>query len=259
MHAHLAGNHGCTLRPIDPFLDTVDRYDFSYIEKTVYEASQAESPLGHSIRAALQVIEEAYERFGLDGVTLSFNGGKDCTVLLHLVAAVLSRKRLTQQDKPIRTVYVTYPNPFPHVDAFVDVCAKRYHLDCVAIPGPMRQALQHYLDISHPKPKAIFVGIRRNDPYAENLTYFDPTDEGWPSFIRCHPIINWSFKQIWDFLLLLKVPYCSLYDQGYTSLGSMENTHPNPDLKTTEEGRYQPAYMLENELHERCGRTTQKK
>lgn len=85
-------------------------------------------------------------------------------MLLHLVAAVMGR--LGHQDKLIRTVYVTYPNPFPHVDAFVKVCIRRYRLECVYLPGPMKQALQHYLDMSETKPKAIFVGIRRTDPYA---------------------------------------------------------------------------------------------
>lgn len=104
----------------------------------------------------------------LHGISLSFNGGKDCTVLLHLIAAVLSRKYPTTADDGfrLRTVFVTYPNPFPHVDAFVKTCVKRYRLDCVAIPGPMRGALQQFLDMTEPKPKAIFVGIRRQDPYA---------------------------------------------------------------------------------------------
>ena len=78
--------------------------------------------------------------------------------------AVLSR--LGHPTSIIRTVYVTCLNPFPHVDEFVQVCSKRYRLDTVSIPGPMREALQQFLDCSHPKPKAIFVGIRRNDPYA---------------------------------------------------------------------------------------------
>lgn len=34
----------------------------------------------------------------------------------------------------------------------------------------------------------------------------------------------------------------------------MENTHPNPDLKD-ETGEYKHACELQNELHERCGRT----
>lgn len=142
--------------------------------------------------------------------------------------------RLGYEKELIRTVFVTYPNPFPHVDAFVKVCIQRYKLQCVYLPGPMKQALQHYLDMSEPKPKAIFVGIRRTDPYAgkkrkrgcrsfdlyvyiyilEKLTHFDKTDEGWPDFMRVHPVIDWNYNDIWDFLLRLGIPYCSLYDEG---------------------------------------------
>lgn len=85
-------------------------------------------------------------------------------MLLHLVAAVASR--LGYRAKSIPTVFVTYPNPFPQVDEFVKISNQRYKLNCVYIPGPMKQALQHYLDISEHKAKAIFVGIRRTDPYA---------------------------------------------------------------------------------------------
>ena len=35
----------------------------------------------------------------------------------------------------------------------------------------------------------------------------------------------------------------------------MNNTHPNPDL-ARDDGGYFPAYMLQNESHERCGRST---
>lgn len=101
----------------------------------------------------------------IESLALSFNGGKDCTVLLHLVAAVLSR--LGHGHDSIPTVFITYPNPFPHVDAFVKVCIQRYQLKCVYIPGPMKPALQQYLDGSV-STKAIFVGIRRTDPYAGN-------------------------------------------------------------------------------------------
>lgn len=109
-----------------------------------------------------------YIRF--ESIAISFNGGKDCTVLLHLVAAVMSR--LGYKDELIRTVFITYPNPFPHVDAFVKVSIIRYKLECVYLPGPMKQALQQYLDISEFKPKAIFVGIRRTDPYAGKFCKF---------------------------------------------------------------------------------------
>ncbi|KAI7868790.1 hypothetical protein BDF14DRAFT_1790918 [Spinellus fusiger] len=248
----LIKDNGCTTRPVDPKLETMGRYDIEHIEKTVYELADSNDPLGPCVKEALQVIEKAYAHHGLDFTCLSFNGGKDCTVLLHLVTAVLSR--LDKERKPLRTVFVTYPNPFPHVDTFVKVCVHRYQLECMAIPGPMQGALQEFLDHSIPRPKAVFVGIRRNDPYAETLTHFDMTDKHWPQFMRVHPIIDWTYKDIWDFLLKLGIPYCSLYDQGYTSLGSMENTQPNPQLKDELGSTFKPAYLLKDELYERCGR-----
>ncbi|KAL0075305.1 hypothetical protein J3Q64DRAFT_1775912 [Phycomyces blakesleeanus] len=245
-------NDGCTTRQVDPVLETKDKYDFGYIERTVYEFADSDDTLGPQVKEALSVIEQTYKTYGLDATALSFNGGKDCTVLLHLVVAVLSRLHKDRQH--LRTVFVTCPNPFPHVDAFVNVCTRRYHLDCIAIPGPMRPALQEFLSCSSPSPKAIFVGIRRNDPYAETLTHFNKTDKGWPDFMRVHPIIDWTYKDIWGFLLKLRIPYCSLYDYGYTSLGSMENTHPNPQLRNESGDGFKPAYMLQDETYERCGR-----
>lgn len=51
----------------------------------------AGSALGQKVAAALQTIEEALDRFGLDRVCAGFNGGKDCTALLHLFHAATQR------------------------------------------------------------------------------------------------------------------------------------------------------------------------
>ncbi len=51
----------------------------------------------------------------------------------------------------------------------------------------------------------------------------------------------------------MEVGYCELYDMGYTSLGSQEDTIPNPEL-ITEDGGYLPAYHLEKDSLERAGR-----
>ena len=59
-----------------------------------------------------------------------------------------------------------------------------------------------------------------------------------------------------QFLRHLQIPYCELYDRGYTSLGGTTDTHPNPKLqmKGPEGIWYRPAYELEEDDEERLGR-----
>lgn len=62
---------------------------------------------------------------------------------------------------------------------------------------------------------------------------------------------------------LYQLPYCSLYDDGYTSLGTVKDTLPCPALKKVHvEGdspEYWPAYMLKDWHQERAGRIKKKK
>lgn len=57
-------NHGCTKSPIDPKLETIQSYDFKYIEETVYNLAKSDDSLGRSVKEALEVIEEAYKKYG---------------------------------------------------------------------------------------------------------------------------------------------------------------------------------------------------
>lgn len=58
----------------------------------------------------------------------------------------------------------------------------------------------------------------------------------------------------------MEIPYCPLYDQGYTSLGGTTDTHPNPALKADgdsgakENKVFKPAYELMEDNAERLGR-----
>jgi FAD synthetase len=131
----------------------------------------------------------------------------------------------------------------------------------------MKVAFADYLKDT-PSVKAILVGTRRTDPHGKHLKHFDPTDSGWPAFVRVHPVIDWHYVDIWTFIRYLHIPYCSLYDMGYTSLGGTNDTHPNPALvrqsstqqvaQVTTNGssrpKFRPAYELQDDYEERLGR-----
>ena len=84
-----------------------------------------------------------------------------------------------------------------------------------------------------PDMKAILMGTRGDDPHGKWVKDFSRTDvdKGWPDFMRVNPILTWSYVDVWNFIRRLQLPYCILYDRGYTSLGSRSSTVPNPDLK----------------------------
>lgn len=186
--------------------------------------------------------------YSMEELSLSYNGGKDCLVLLVLILACLPRHfeptpnatptppsqpptslapaanglhahaHAHSQPPPntplsttprattpttnnpfpatLQSVYIVSNHPFAEVDAFVEASTAKYHLDLCRYGLPMRAALEAYL-AARPRLKAVFVGTRRTDPHGANLKHFDPTDAGWPAFVRVHPVIDWHYAEIW--------------------------------------------------------------
>lgn len=215
-------------------------------------------------RASLDVFATALSRYPLSQLSLSYNGGKDCLVLLVLFLASLHPHPPPEEDGlvSIPAIYALPPDPFPDVEEFVKSSAREYHLSIIKYTTDpprttLRSSFEDYLALN-PAVKAIFVGTRRTDPHGAKLTHFDRTDRGWPDFVRIHPVIDWHYAEIWSFIRHLGFEYCSLYDQGYTSLGGTTDTYPNPRLRvdSPEEGstHFRPAYELAEDLEERLGR-----
>lgn len=118
---------------------------------------------------------------------------------IYVLHTTTSTSPSSSLHRKIPTCFVTPPQTFTEVDDFVTSCARRYNLDVERIALPMKSAFTLYLD-HHPQIKSVLVGTRRTDPHGGFLTHFDPTDHGWPVFMRIHPVINWHYWEIWDVL-----------------------------------------------------------
>jgi phosphoadenosine phosphosulfate reductase len=102
--------------------------------------------------------------------------------------------------------------------------------------------------------KAFFQGLRwdeqptrQQDPYYEDVT---GDGEFTPEHTRFRPILHFTERDIWDATLYFDIPYCSLYEQGYRSLGAKTTSAKLDDKKAWEQD-------LENTV-ERAGRRQDK-
>lgn len=211
------------------------------------------------VKKSLEVLEASIEQHNIEEIAISYNGGKDCLVMLILLLAAIHKRFLSESNTNptlnllpknyrLDSVYINSEEPFPQVLKFIDDSTEYYSLNPFTIKSSLKEGFKLYLS-EKPKIKTIVVGIRYADPYGSQLEYEQVTDHDWPSFLRIHPILHWHYVDVWDFIIGCDLEYCLLYDKGYTSIGGVDTTSPNEFLKIGPD--FLPAYMLEEYADER--------
>uniref|UniRef100_A0A0A9XAG0 FAD synthase n=1 Tax=Lygus hesperus TaxID=30085 RepID=A0A0A9XAG0_LYGHE len=186
---------------------TKDRIDYGNLEVTFIE----------NLNRSLQLVEKVFEDYRPEEIYLAFNGGKDCTALLHLAHTIKNKRDgdLQQESPPLTAVYFKPKNPIPEVEAFIQEAATRYKVNLITEEGPIKEALGRLSKTEAGKKwKVVLMGTRKADPIGKNLQHFQKTDDGWGNLIRVSPILDWSYKEVWTYLRNFSVSYCSLYDEG---------------------------------------------
>ena len=246
-----------------------------------------DSYVSPAIQSALNTLDHAYRLYGPSSVICSFNGGKDAVAILHLVRAAHAKHYNSTGETPIRprAVYFNNDDEFSEITSFLQETVIEYDLDMIAFENGVGFASGLEILVKNnyvPGTNAVFpmafvLGTRISDPNAVGQNHFSPSSHWMPAFMRINPVLSWNYGNIWHFLRLFKLPYCSLYDQGYTSLGTVKDTLPCPALAINRgvehyDGddetvtannnnlpKFWPAYMLRDWDQERAGRIKKKK
>jgi len=77
--------------------------------------------------------------------------------------------------------------------------------------------------------KALFMAVRWDEhPARKDDTYFTEKEGGKlsPAHIRVASILHFTERNIWDNTYVHNLPYCSLYEMGYRSLGVRSTSNP---------------------------------
>ena len=231
--------------------------------------------LSPQINHALDVLAGALRVFGPQSVFASFNGGKDAVVILHLLRAAVARHAADASEAAAaadaapdasgdpdsapstppspRVIYFSHPDEFEEIIAFVQETEAACGLEMITYDCGLGEGLRQCVAGENGAALGFVLGTRSGDPNSVGQEAFSPSSSYMPPFMRVNPIIDWTYENVWQFLRAFALPYCSLYDDGYTSLGNKFNTERNPALQRPD-GTYAPAHTLRDGAMERSGR-----
>lgn len=96
--------------------------------------------------------------------------------------------------------------------------------------------------------KCWITGLRR----AETKNRANAPMVGWDAkfkLVKVNPLVNWSDKEVWDYITANNVPYNTLLDNGYPSIGCRECTNPVAPGEDPRSGRWSGSRKTECGLH----------
>lgn len=96
--------------------------------------------------------------------------------------------------------------------------------------------------------KAWICGLRKDQSVSRFFSKMVEWDEN-NNLVKINPLINWSEKEVWNYIKTNNVPYNVLHDNGFPSIGCEPCTRaiePGEDIRS---GRW----WWENEAHKECG------
>jgi phosphoadenosine phosphosulfate reductase len=97
--------------------------------------------------------------------------------------------------------------------------------------------------------KAWITGLRREQSVTRSDLQPVEVDAGHGGIFKINPLAGWSLEDTWAYVREKRVPYNSLYDVGYTSIGCAPCTRAIQPGEDQRAGRW----WWENPEHKECG------
>jgi len=223
------------------------------INAPVFENEQALAKENTRLEAvsAEERVRWALDRFRPD-IMLSSSFGAQSAVSLHLV---------TQQWPEIPVVLVDTGYLFPETYQFVDQLTERLKLNLKVYRPTLTPAWQearwgklwekglegieryNLLNKVEPMQRALselgvrswITGLRRQQARSREVLGVLRLQN---SIVKVQPIIDWTDRQVYQYLTKHNLPYHPLWEKGYVSIGDVHTTRPLTAGMTEEETRF---------------------
>jgi phosphoadenosine phosphosulfate reductase len=202
-------------------------------------------------RSAEERVAWALEQFG-DAVAMSSSFGAQSAVTLHMVS---------QQRPGIPVILIDTGYLFKETYQFVDELTDRLSLNLQVHRPPTSPAwqearfgklweqglegIEEYNRINKVEPmsraleelgvRAWIVGLRRQQSEERSRLQTLAVSDGR---VKVHPIIDWTDRDVFQYLKEHELPYHPLWNEGYVSIGDTHTTRKLTDGMSTEDTRF---------------------
>jgi phosphoadenosine phosphosulfate reductase len=95
---------------------------------------------------------------------------------------------------------------------------------------PLRRALEGF--------EIWITGLRREQSVTRNNNGLIEKDEYNHGRLKLNPLINWTEKEVWDYIEKHNIPYNKLHDKGFRSIGCQPCTRAVKPGEETRAGRW---------------------
>ena len=172
------------------------------------------------VQNSLEILYKAFDEFGIGNTIVSYNGGKDSDVCAQLwrLALYLYLEKKGQlgeyQETVDNSLFIVFhsPDDFEEINAHLKRVIAEIGVQAFHSSKSFKEGLKTVID--HYGTRAVILGVRRSDPQGANLQPHTPSTPDFPPFMRVLPLLEWTYGDVWEFISVFQISYCSMYDEG---------------------------------------------